>query len=1184
MNRVNGRRWFAALLACFAFGLGTFGCTSKSEEHVGTEASALETQIWQKLSPATPPGVREQHAMAFDSARGRTVLFGGDNGLGPVGGTFEWDGTDWTARCTTTPCSTQIPGARKGSSLAFDSTRGVSVLFGGRAGADLNETWEWDGSGSGSGTGSWTPKCTTGPCNTAVPQPRRYAGLAFDSTRHVTVLFGGGCSGGTCPAAPNNAFSDTWEWNGTAWTQKCTTAPCTDKLPPGRSGTSLAYDSSRGVTVMFGGLVPVAGGNVQDTWEWNGSIWAQKCTTGCTPPGIREAATLAYDSARKRVVLFGGVDDNVGLGGADASTWEWDGSTWTKLTLSGPSATQFASSAYDSARGRVVLFGGLGIVGGNQTELQETWEYHSYGAACTLDAQCDSGHCVDKVCCETTCTGTCFSCNQAGKEGICTAVKSAEDDTCKTASYCNAGGTCATKLTPGTACSTTVQCASGVCSSSDGVCCDSDCTGLCQSCVAAKTGKGAGVCSPVTIATDPDTECSDAGAASCGQNGSCNGAGACQKYAAATVCLAQSCTGATQTNASTCNGTGTCQAGTSSDCATGYVCSGNACPTMCSGDGQCAVGYFCSNKACVLKHDNGTTCAATNECKTGFCVDKVCCDKACSGSCQACTNAKKGSGTDGTCGNVADNTDPDDECANPATNACSPGGLCDGTGKCQTYVKTGLACGTTTCSAGSQAGKACDGAGNCGSVGQVDCAPFICGATACLSTCAKDADCTTGNYCNAGKQCVPKQGGGAVCNADAECANGICADKVCCNSRCDGLCESCLASQKGTGSDGTCGAIATGTDPGDECTDDRTQGAAPDPNSCQHNGACDSGNKCAFYAQGVACGAVSCQNNAVTGKICTGTGSCTNSASGVDCGAFKCAGEGCKNPCSADTDCTMGNYCAPNGECVTLKPIAAACDNANECAQNYCVDGFCCDSDCKGQCQACDNPSSHGVCSPTKGTPHTGRPACDGDDGSDCAGSCNGKNAAACTYPGATTSCGVSCTGAQQTDSVCAGDGSCKAKAPVDCDGNFTCDETAGICKTACATDADCVQPYVCDEQGMCSPPATSGPVCDGDHTVKTPGKPNTDCSPYLCAGSTCKSTCTSVDDCVSPAICDESHQCVAPDVATAADSSKSDSGCGCRAAGGGTPSPTGGLAGLVLAFAAVRRRARARRAGRTAA
>src|SRR5262249_5957183 len=50
---------------------------------------------------------------------------------------------------------------------------------------------------------------------------------------------------------------DTWEWDGIDWTQR---APASS--PPARSGHVLAFDASRGRTVLFGSS------SFGDTWEY----------------------------------------------------------------------------------------------------------------------------------------------------------------------------------------------------------------------------------------------------------------------------------------------------------------------------------------------------------------------------------------------------------------------------------------------------------------------------------------------------------------------------------------------------------------------------------------------------------------------------------------------------------------------------------------------------------------------------------------------------------------------------------------------------------------------------------------------------------------------------------------------------------------------------------------------------
>lgn len=316
---------------------------------------------WAQASPATTPPPRAYHALAYDAARRMTVLFGGYAGettcppSGYCDDMWAWDGSTWTQINSATS-----PSARIGHALTYDSARGVLVLFGGydSSGTLLNDTWEWNGS-------TWVQ------ANPALKPPRRaYHALAYDNVRGVTVLFGGtGDCGGYC--------NDTWEWNGTAWVQRTP-----DTAPPARRRHALAYDVVRGVTVLFGG--EGASGLLGDTWEWDGLAWTQPLAPTPTPfvatatptptdrPAARQAHALAYDEQRQLAVLFGGCLDAL-CAIVDNDTWEWNGSAWVwRPSTPLPPARSGQGLAYDQARQRMVLFGGLDSYGGR---LGDTWEW-----------------------------------------------------------------------------------------------------------------------------------------------------------------------------------------------------------------------------------------------------------------------------------------------------------------------------------------------------------------------------------------------------------------------------------------------------------------------------------------------------------------------------------------------------------------------------------------------------------------------------------------------------------------------------------------------------------------------------------------------------------------------------------------------------------------------------------------
>ncbi|MCI0676136.1 MAG: immunoglobulin domain-containing protein [Phycisphaerales bacterium] len=271
-------------------------------------------------SAATGPSARYAHAMAYDSAHDRVVLFGGVGAALPyLADTWEWDGDGWSL------VADAGPAARVDHAMAFDSARGKIVLFGGQNGTGaLGDTWEWDGD-------QWTQRNVIGP------MARAQHSMVFDAQRGRVVLFGGGSIAGL--------LGDTWEWNGEAWSQPAATGPSA------RSQHAMAFDSVRGRAVLFGGFDGQVRG---DTWEWDGSQWAQTSSTG---PAPRVYHSMAFDQASNRTVVFGGNDGIHPF--APADTWKWDGSRWEQLSPeTNPGGRWYASLVFAGSQHRNLLFGG----------------------------------------------------------------------------------------------------------------------------------------------------------------------------------------------------------------------------------------------------------------------------------------------------------------------------------------------------------------------------------------------------------------------------------------------------------------------------------------------------------------------------------------------------------------------------------------------------------------------------------------------------------------------------------------------------------------------------------------------------------------------------------------------------------------------------------------------------------
>jgi len=203
------------------------------------------------------------------------------------------------------------------------------------------------------------------------------------------------------------------------------------------------------------------------------------------------------------------------------------------------------------------------------------------GVACTMDGDCTSGHCVDGVCCNTACSGQCEACDIPGSIGTCSPTLGAPHGS-------------RTKCSDG---------AGNVCKA---LACDGSDRAKC-----------------VGYANGPDTVCQTP-ACSDGTlkpEGACDGKGTC-KVGETTSCAPYVCDGTTKCKV-------TCA--TSSDCATGFLCSSGKCSAItskCSDDGLSSVpldgkpsqpcnGFVCDPSSGKCRD----TCTASTECASGFTCD-----------------------------------------------------------------------------------------------------------------------------------------------------------------------------------------------------------------------------------------------------------------------------------------------------------------------------------------------------------------------------------------------------------------------------------------------------------------------------------------------------------------------------------------------------------------------------------
>ena len=293
---------------------------------------------------------------------------------------WEYNGISWTKIIAADPEGDGYPGSLDYSAMVYDTARGVTVLFGGQyqgPGNQKNDTWEYDGL-------SWRKINPTDPEGDGNPSARSQHSLTYDAVRGVTVLHGGEDRSQECSDGASQFCDDTWEYDGLSWRKINPTDPEGDGHPEARFGHTLTYDTARGLLVLSGGEDDSGVLTTDVLWEYNGISWRQKAlnTSGGTLLPARYGAAMTHDTVRSKSVLFGGSPYDVA---ESSGTWEFDGSTWSEATLEDPegdgrpSGRTWSSMTFDSARGVSVLFGGdddnqscTPHVGRN---CGDTWEY-----------------------------------------------------------------------------------------------------------------------------------------------------------------------------------------------------------------------------------------------------------------------------------------------------------------------------------------------------------------------------------------------------------------------------------------------------------------------------------------------------------------------------------------------------------------------------------------------------------------------------------------------------------------------------------------------------------------------------------------------------------------------------------------------------------------------------------------
>lgn len=286
------------------------------------------------------PGALVFHSAAFDSARGMFLVFGGQDAQErPTNALWGWDGSSWHL------LARDGPSPRYETVFVYDAQRARTVMHGGRVnGGEFFDTWEWDGT-------RWHRITANGP---ALGHPA----AAYDPRRGRVVVHGG--SRRLDPGPEGQVSSRvTWEYDGRRWVKADTIGP------EGRGAHALAFDPVRGEILMSGGAGRRGEPSREDTWSWDGSRWLRLAERG-GPPG-RNGHSMATAGSSHGVLLFGGSRSE----GVVGETWHWADTAWRRIDGAAPPGRVMAGMAWDPSRKRVLMYGG----GGETGPLDDLWEF-----------------------------------------------------------------------------------------------------------------------------------------------------------------------------------------------------------------------------------------------------------------------------------------------------------------------------------------------------------------------------------------------------------------------------------------------------------------------------------------------------------------------------------------------------------------------------------------------------------------------------------------------------------------------------------------------------------------------------------------------------------------------------------------------------------------------------------------
>ena len=207
-----------------------------------THGSSTVTEV----TPAVSPPGRMSHAMVYDTANERVLLFSGYGSSGP--NTADTWAYDYSTNTWEEMSPATSPHARYGASYIYDTVNESMIIFGGNSNGYFSDTWSYTYD-----TDTWTNLDPT-----AHPQALKWSSSVYDSTNQKMILFGG-------DDTLFQSVNDTWVYDAQAneWEER---EPAI--VPPGREAFGFAFDTDTERAILFSGM-QLDTGILNDTWAYD---------------------------------------------------------------------------------------------------------------------------------------------------------------------------------------------------------------------------------------------------------------------------------------------------------------------------------------------------------------------------------------------------------------------------------------------------------------------------------------------------------------------------------------------------------------------------------------------------------------------------------------------------------------------------------------------------------------------------------------------------------------------------------------------------------------------------------------------------------------------------------------------------------------------------------------------------